>query len=255
MTLALPRTAARRWIAACVLAILLHGAVFAVAAMQTDTGGDRSAGQIASQLGVVSMVTQDNLSELMQTVEPVSASSDAEPDKIAEKPPEEVTEPEPEAVQPQVTEQDFETYSTGAAVALPVEPTTDEVEPVEEKPVQEKKKEDITKAPRKATAAVSRSGGGAGGAQSEAASAAELAGYKDRVRARVAGRARSPGGSGVVIVRFTVTSSGGVAGASIVRGASGALNSAALSAVRGGFPPIPAGLPRSISFTVPIQFR
>lgn len=251
---ALSKSHARRWIAACALAVLLHGAAFAVAAMRTDGGAERAAGQLAAQVGAVSMLTQENLSELMQTVEPVSSASDAEPQETPETPTEEAAEALAEAVQPDASEQDFETYSTGALVSLPVEPNAEAVEPLEEKPVREKQ-EKAQKAPRKATAAVSRSGGGASGSQVDISGAAELAGYKDRVRARVAGRARSPGGSGLVIVRFTVTASGGVAGASIVRGASGALNSAALSAVNGEFPPIPPGLPRSISFTVPIQFR
>jgi periplasmic protein TonB len=100
-----------------------------------------------------------------------------------------------------------------------------------------------------------RRGGGGGGRASAVAGRATISNYKGRVRARIAGRARSARGRGMVVVQFTVTSRGGVTGVRILRSANTVLNNAALRAVRGGFPPIPRGGPRHMTFTIPISFR
>lgn len=90
-----------------------------------------------------------------------------------------------------------------------------------------------------------------------AASRGDIAGYASRVRARVAGR--RPAGNGVkgtVIISFSVGGSGGLGAARIVRSSgSGALDAAALQAVRGAapFPPPPGG--RSLSFSVPFHYQ
>lgn len=90
-----------------------------------------------------------------------------------------------------------------------------------------------------------------------AASRGDIAGYAARVRARVAGR--RPAGNGVkgtVIVSFSVGGGGGLGSARIVRSSgSGALDAAALQAVRGAapFPPPPGG--RSLSFSVPFHYQ
>ena len=118
-----------------------------------------------------------------------------------------------------------------------------------------KKRRRKAKRRRRSEGAAGRRGSSGGRRQSQYAGAAALSNFKGRVRARIAARARSAKGRGTVVVRFTVTASGGVANVRVVRGANSALNSAALRAVRGGFPPIPPGLPRRITFSVPITFK
>lgn len=116
-------------------------------------------------------------------------------------------------------------------------------------------------APRRAEkAATSKSPGAVASVASKskaAASRGDIAGYAARVRARVAGR--RPAGNGVkgtVIISFSVGGGGGLGSARIVRSSgSGALDAAALQAVRGAapFPPPPGG--RSLSFSVPFHYQ
>ncbi|HQF31812.1 MAG TPA: energy transducer TonB, partial [Hyphomicrobiales bacterium] len=104
--------------------------------------------------------------------------------------------------------------------------------------------------------AAASAGAGGGGTSREAGGKAAMSNYSGKVRSRIAGRARSPGGRGTVTVRFTVTASGSVSSASVVQSSgSRNLDRAAIVAVKRGFPPIPPGLPRQITFTLPIRFR
>jgi protein TonB len=61
---------------------------------------------------------------------------------------------------------------------------------------------------------------------------------------------------GVATVRFTVSRSGAVSGAAVTGSSGvGAIDSAALAAVRGGLPPAPAGVTQpSLAVTVPLRF-
>ena len=250
---------ARNWLAAFTLAAAMHGAAFAVAGRSTHDDLERGIGSPNLDIGSVSLVSLDGQSNLVEEIE--SESSEVSPDTAdpvqesleAEQTPQDVAAPSetaPSEIEP-ISEQ-------AVALAVPVEMMTKPLESIEpkkkvpERPVRKKKKK---KASKKRQSASVRKGGGNKGRKSNTAGTAALSSYKGRVRARVAGRARSPGGSGRVVVRFTVTASGGVSAARVVSGSSAQLNSAALRAVRGGFPPIPPGLPRSISFTLPIQFR
>jgi TonB family protein len=140
----------------------------------------------------------------------------------------------------------------------PIPAVIPEVKPKKPKPkkVEKKKKKKEKAKPRQARkGAAGRRGGGGGKRQSKTAGKAAMSNFKGRVRARIASRARSAKGRGKVVVRFILTASGSARSIRVIRSSNSALNSAALRAVRGGFPPIPPGLPRTITFTVPIAFR
>lgn len=157
-------------------------------------------------------------------------------------------------IEPEDPPQEVEPVETATVEETPLEPETAAI-PLEQKKLPPKK----TK-PKKKRKPITRSragkrGGGGGRSAKNYAGKAALSNFKGRVRARIARRARSAKGRGTVVVRFTVTAGGGVAGVRVIRSANATLNRAAIQAVRGGFPPIPPGLPRRITFTVPIAFR
>lgn len=247
------RISTAQWTTAFGLAALLHGAVFAFAGRSSDDM-ERGRGAPAQEFGtaLVSLDGPSNLLQELEPDEPVSSREQIEPveQQASEQPVAEVP-----AVRP--TEMKIEPVTeSSVALAVPVEMLAN---PVEIKPVPEEKRQQAPqtkkKQKKKNNTATTRKGGGANGKRAGVSGSASFANYSGRVRSRVAGRAGNPGGAGTVVVRFTVTASGGVASANIVRGASSRLNSAVLRAVRGGFPPIPPGLPRTISFTLPIRFK
>lgn len=248
------RISTAQWTTAFSLAAVLHGAVFAFAGRSSDDM-ERGRGAPAQEFGTA-LVSLDGPSNLLQELEPREPVSSREQIEPVEQQALEQPVSETPAVEP--TEMKIEPVTeSSVALAVPVEMLN---RPVEVRPVPEKKPEEAQRAKkkqkkRKNNAATTRKGGGANGKRAGVSGSASFANYSGRVRSRVAGRAGSPGGAGTVVVRFTVTASGGVASANIVRGASSRLNSAVLRAVRGGFPPIPPGLPRTISFTLPIRFK
>ena len=222
---------------------------------QTDSDMERGQGAPAMQEGNA-VFTLDGQSDLVQELTPAQAEPAQEVPENAE----DRSEPEPvsEVTAVDIKAPDIEPISDSAiALVAPTESVRDaeQVEPAPE--VEQERPRTVDKKSRKQNtrSAAVRKGGGTQGRKPNSTGNAAFASYSSRVRSRVFGRARSPGGSGTVVVRFTVTASGGVASASVGRGASGSLNNAALRAVRGGFPPIPPGLPRSLSFTLPIRFR
>ena len=265
---------AKQWLCAAVAALIIHGLCFAIASRSTSADIERGRGDPAQDAGAISLMASAVEANLFQTAEPMESKSAETVDELDETQSEtspdaqETAEPSPAnptvvATLNETLRQEIEPVSDAGVAIVPSEEP--EVDPVETKPTKakkapvKKKREKAKKAkprakPSSRVAAVRR-GGGAQGRRSRASGTAALSSYMGRVRARVAGRARSPGGSGTVVVRFTVVASGAVSGARVVRGSSGRLNSAALRAVRGGFPAIPAGLPRRISFTLPIRFR
>ena len=270
---------AQQWLCAAVAALAIHGLCFAIAARSTSHDIERGGGAPAQDAGSISLMASAVQASLFQTVEPTQSKSAETVEELDETQSETAPDaheavPEPSPVSPAAVATLKETArleidpisEAGVAIVPPDEPQIDPVErkptvkppqakkaPVKKKRVKAKKAKPRAK-PSSRVAAVRR-GGGAQGRRSRISGTASLSSYMGRVRARVAGRARSPGGSGTVVVRFTVVASGAVAGARVVRGSSSRLNGAALRAVRGGFPPIPAGLPRRISFTLPIKFR
>ena len=86
-------------------------------------------------------------------------------------------------------------------------------------------------------------------------------GYKSRILAKLRGAKRAPkgGGSGRVVLAFTVSRSGGLLSARIVKsGGHPALDQATLAMARSAapFPAMPASMKRtSMSFTVPVQYN
>lgn len=137
-------------------------------------------------------------------------------------------------------------------------PKTEELQK-KAKPEKEKREQ-----PRKATraggtTARAHSGDGTGAPRASASSGAVL-GYAAAVRARVAGNKPSGAGQrGTAVVSFGVTSSGGLAFASIARSSGNAsLDRLAVSAVRSSapFPTPPAGAtPAQFRFSIPFHFQ
>ncbi|WP_284211865.1 TonB family protein, partial [Methylobacterium brachythecii] len=76
------------------------------------------------------------------------------------------------------------------------------------------------------------------------------------IRSRMNRNAASGTAGGVATVHFTVSRSGAVSGAGLSGSSgSGAIDSAALAAVRGSVPPAPAGFGgASLAVTVPLRF-
>ena len=264
----------RHWAVGAALALVSHALAFTAMGFYDQPALiERGAGPVVSVAGSLSdyaanaeIVPQADNAEIMESVETVEAI-DSETVDVDE--PLDTSEPvETVAIEIQsaVAPADLETQAIiSTALSKDISPKR-EVKPVKKKTAvmrlirpavrkRQKNKNDggeakkTRKAKRKPKAR-SRSGnggkrkhsrkrGGGGKRQSTVAGRAALSNFKGRVRARVAGRARAARGRGTVVVRFTVTSSGGVSGVRVIRGASGALNRAALRAVSGGFPPIP----------------
>ena len=266
---------AKQWLCAAVAALMIHGLCFAFSSRSISYDIERGRGDPAQDAGAISLMASAVDAKLFQTAEPMESKSAETIEELAEiqsetspDAPETLTEPSPDNPTVVATLNDplrpeiDPVSEAGVAIVPSDEPEVEQVKtkPTKAKkaPVKKKRKKVKRAKPRSASSrrvAAVRRGGGAQGRRASVSGTASLSSYTGRVRARVAGRARSPGGSGTVVVRFTVVASGAVAGARVVRGSSSRLNGAALRAVRGGFPPIPAGLPRRISFTLPIKFR
>ena len=194
---------------------------------------ERASGPVISIAGSLSDYASD-VEPVVQTqaeaVEAEEQKQKAEPEEIEKKPEEKKPIP---------------------AVAPEVKPKKSKPKKVEQK----KKRTKKAKARRGRKGVAGRRGGGGGKRQSKFAGKAAMSNFKGRVRARIARRAHSAKGRGTVVVRFILTASGSASSVRVIRSTNSALNRAALGAVKGGFPPIPPGLPRKITFTVPIAFR
>jgi protein TonB len=272
------------WILGFCLAIGAHALAFAaMGSYEQPAMIERASGPVLSVAGSLTNFSADadmSKPEEATEVETTEQVNELEPETVEEEVVETIEDVEPDII-PEV-EPDMALETVASTEPKPVEveeviPTevikqkkTPKAKPrkirekikrkVKKKVIKRKSKAKPSKKRRIARRGGSRTragqrGGGGGGRQSVVAGRATISDFKGRVRARIAGRVRSAKGRGTVIVRFTVTSGGGVTGVRIVRSASAALNSAALRAVRGGFPPIPYGGPRRMTFTIPISFR
>jgi protein TonB len=98
------------------------------------------------------------------------------------------------------------------------------------------------------------------GAAASASDPNAMAAWKGSIAATIRGRmnreAAAGTSGGVATVRFTVSRSGAVSGAAVVGSSGvGAIDGAALAAVRGSLPPAPAGVTQpSLAVTVPLRF-
>ena len=131
-----------------------------------------------------------------------------------------------------------------------------------EKPrkVKKSKKKENRKQKASTRQAARQKGGGAKGRKKRIAGRAAIANYRGRVQSHLARYKRRPGSNarGTVVVSFTVRRSGGAIGIRLVRSSgNGAIDQAALSMVRRAspFPPIPAGGPSPMRFSVPVRYR
>ncbi len=231
-----------QWLIGIVLALTVH--ILAFASLRGDETAkiERASGPVISVAGSLSDYASEVETIVQDTAETVAAE-----DKV-------------QKIQPDVT-----VDATPAEHAIPVVAAEEKPKKIKPGRVYKKKtgseRTKERKSPKKSKSRVRRNrtagrqGGGGGRGQSRYAGKSALSNFKGRVRARIARRARSAKAHGTVVVRFTVTANGGVANVRVIRSANSALNTAAVQAVRGGFPPIPPSLPNKISFTIPIVFK
>jgi periplasmic protein TonB len=150
----------------------------------------------------------------------------------------------------------------GPAVVIPPPPkaaTAEENAAAKRPQAREIEKKARERAPKGGVTSKSSAGKGTGG-ESASASSGSLLSYAAHVRARVAAN-KPPGGGlrGTATVSFGVTTSGGLAYASVARSSgSAALDQLAVAAVRGSapFPTPPAGATAAqLQFTIPFYFE
>lgn len=223
------------WLIGLALALGVHTLAFALFASDESAEIERASGPVISIAGSLSDLASDVepvVQEKAAVVEAEEHKQKVEPEETAKKPDEKkpipavVPEAKPKKLKPKKTEH------------------------------KKKRKEKVkAKARQGRVGRAGRRGGGGGKRQSKFAGKAAMSNFKGRVRARIARRARSAKGRGTVVVRFILTANGSAKSIRVIRSSNSALNVKALRAVRGGFPPIPPGLPRSITFIVPIAFR
>lgn len=206
-------------------------------------------------------------------VAPVEGNAEASAERSREAPPTEAVTPEPPVDPPDVkpepvTSVPQEPQAVANAETLPAGPAEEksarprEQRKKEEEPKREprdQEKQTKQEARKGGVASRARSGTGAGGARASA-SAGSVLSYAAYVRARVAGNKPSgTGHRGTTTIAFGVTTSGGLAYASIARSSGdAALDGLALGAVRGAapFPPAPsAATPRQLRFSIAFHFQ
>jgi protein TonB len=260
-----------RWIGSLSLVLVLHmGVGFAVlrnidavtapaappAVMMIDLPIDALLPQAESVQSIAAEeIAEVDPAEVVETSavaadEPVDETPEVDeedqPEPVVEIPPEEV-----ETVAP------TEVGESPVVIAELVEPTeTVTAEPVEEPAPKPRKKPQAVK--QHASNASNNSAAAAGAGRSDPKA---LARYISQIRARILRYRQSvPAGTyGRVIVRATITRSGGLSGIGISRSSgNSALDRAALTTVRrvGSVPPIPTEIGRSsIAITIPFSFR
>jgi protein TonB len=276
---------------AAVLSLLLHaGSLYAFLAWR----GDPETGALDQPSDAISVeIVETRTLEAMQpkqasepapapeTTAPVEGktqASDAEPVRPEPEPPREpqVTVPRPPAFVPDAMEEVMravrrETPPQAEAPPVPVAgpaqapappPKSGDDEddaPAKEERKQPERKKAAERAPKGGVTSKAQAGKGKGG-ERQSASRGSLISYSARVRARVAGN--KPPGRGVrgtAVVSFGVTTSGGLAYASVARSSgNAALDRLAVSAVRASapFPTPPAGATaRQLMFTIPFYFE
>jgi protein TonB len=276
---------------AAVLSLLLHaGSLYAFLAWR----GDPETGALDQPSDAISVeIVETRTLEAMQPkrasepapapeatapVEGKTEASDAEPVQPAPEPPREpqITVPRPPIFAPDAMEEVMrairrETSPQAEAPPVPVAgpaqvppppPKSGDEEddaPAKEERTQPERKKAAERAPKGGVTSKAKAGKGKGG-ERQSASRGSLISYSARVRARVAGN--KPLGSGVrgtAVVSFGVTTSGGLAYASVARSSgNAALDRLAVSAVRASapFPTPPAGAtPRQLTFTIPFYFE
>lgn len=221
------------WLIGLALALGVHTLAFALLVSNEGAEIERAAGPVISIAG--------SLSDLASEVEPV----------VQEKAEVVEAEEQKQKVEPEETAKQPDEKKPIPAIVPEIKPKKPKPKKAEQKKKQQKKAESS----RERNGRAGRRGGGGGERQSKFAGKAAMTNFKGRVRARIARRAHSAKGRGTVVVRFVLTASGSAKGIRVIRSSNSALNVMALRAVKGGFPPIPPGLPRSITFTVPIAFR
>lgn len=195
--------------------------------------------------------------------EPQPEPEPVEPEPVVEEPPplpepveEEVVKEEPPPPEPEAPEAEI------AEPPPPAEKAEVVVAPKKEKP---KAKPRPTPKPKPAAAAQAaaassdrRADVGGSGAK---ASPSDLAKYIGRLRSALERSKRYPasanGASGTASLRFTVDRSGNVTGYTLTRSSGNAALDAATRAMikSANLPPIPDGLPNSITVGVPVNFR
>ena len=195
----------------------------------------------------------------------VAAASDAQADHTGKTEPLAAQAPQPTPPEEDVKEEEVVEEIEPTPEPLVEEdvaqvPKAEEAEVIiapKEKKKKEKKKPKPVAPSQAATSAAKPKADVAG--KGASASPSEINAYLARVRAAIERSKKTPvgGGKGVAYVAATITRSGGISGLRVAR-SSGipALDSAARATVASAsIPPIPEGLPASMSFGVPINFR
>ena len=248
------------WEVALVISLLIHGLAVLAFSLKYSYDLERAAGAAAAASSDGALVI------------PIEVVVDAAALPSAEKPTETTA---PDAIKPaQTTPKDEQKAKEKVESAPPqksdvsqeVVPTAKET-PTPEKREREQKKKETAKASRSAAsnpnqAAASGAQGRAGaGGRAEFGGTADVSSYRAQVTAHLARFKNFPAGAnagGTATVRFTLSSSGAVTGASLV-GSSGSsvLDQAAVAMVRRAspFPSIPSNLGVSrLDFNSPIRF-
>ena len=225
---------------------------------------ERSAGapiQIVGSLAAFAeqQAVKETVTEL---VEPIEEPDDVPVEDVNEvKPDEKPFEPKPVAELEPVEDVD-----AVAAIPLTSKPVKQAKKEVKKKKKVEKPKKVAKKAKKKQKKRLSKKrvaalqkGGGAKG-RKKAAGRAAIANYRGRVQSHLSRYKRSPGGGqrGRAVVSFSISRSGGVSGVRLVRSSgNAAIDRATLAMVRRAspFPPIPAGGPGRMRFSVPVSYR
>lgn len=227
---------------------------FASSASQGDVGEQTAAAPQEQDNPAKPDETPDPIEDVEEpTPEPVEQPFEPEPEPPAE------TEPLPE---PPQQEPVMDTHSAeNPEVALPAAPMpAPRPKPKVEtpRPAPTATAREITSAQAAAQPASDPADVGGSGAR---ANPSDVALYIGRVRAALEKRKRYPseagGASGIVSIRFTVDRSGQLTGFAIVESSgNAALDQAARTmAQNASLPPIPDGLPDSLTVGVPVSFR
>jgi protein TonB len=277
---------------AAVMSVLLHGgSIFAF--LHWRGGLDAGAIETPSEAISVEIVASQTLESLkaQQSPEPAPSpeataptegkteAAEAEAPKAEREPdPEpEIVVPEPQLVPPdppqelsRAIKEDTPTKSEapplpkeGPSVVVPEPPKSEEVEreaPPKQPPhKQVERKKAAERAPKGGTISKAQTGKGTGGERASASTGSILT-YAAQVRARVAANKPTGGGlRGTAFVSFGLTTSGGLAFASVSRSSGNAtLDQLAVSAVRRSapFPSPPAGATSAqLRFSIPFYFE
>lgn len=246
------------WAVAFTVALSFHAALAFNYEHADQTKIEKMAGAPIEVVGALSQFTHEKTLaaiEPTEVTEPVEAET-AMPDVLEKIEPltaQEVAAPLP-TVKPDVVE--------AQKVEAVKKPVVEEKKPVKKKTKKAKKAKKAEKRKQRASTKTRarQKGGGAKGKQRRVAGRAVLSNYRGRVQSHLARYKRRPNssGRGTVVVSFTIIRSGSARSIRLSRSSgNGAIDRAALSMVRNAspFPPIPAGGPSSMRFSVPVRYR